>query len=349
MAQTKFRYQSIFDVKTDFLLFAAPVLFAWTLALTLPQLGKTSIIVALFIFSIMSDHGHVWATLIRAYGSKQEFRKRPVLYTLTPIICFGVSFATAYHSLELFFQLFMYFNLWHHVRQQYGWMMLTARKEPPLKKFDQVLDKLIIYGVGIYPLIWWHFHDKGYSWRGATPYLALPAWIEPIALFCHWSIVAIYLGRQFILYSRNTPVNLTKQLIWISTWAMMYPTIVISQSALVFLIVTNLTHGLPYIYLIYHYSKKQFDQESVLHRVLNTRAGYLWYLLFIALLGGSGLLLVKALPLLPGLSVPLTSALITLPPLIHFALDGFIWKSPHRSRTSSMHKTEAIPGDAGAY
>lgn len=343
-------YQPIFNVRADLLLFAAPVPFAWALAVGLPQLGTTSITVALLVFSIMSDHGHVWSTLIRAYFSKQEFLKRPLLYTLTPLACFGISLATAYHSLELFFQIFMYFNLWHHIRQQYGWMMLTARKESPLGRLDRILDQLIIYGVGIYPLLWWHFHDKGYSWRGSTPYLLLPAWIEPVALWCHWLIVVAYVTRQFVLYFQNKPMNLAKHLIWISTWAMMYPTIVISKSALVFMIVTNLTHGLPYIYLIYQYSKKQSDRNSMLNRVLNTRAGYVWYLLCIAALGGCGLLLVKVLPHVPGVSIPFVSAVITLPPLLHFALDGFIWKSPRgKEKGITIPRAEAIQGNARAY
>ena len=52
--------------------------------------------------------------------------------------------------------------VFHFIRQQYGFMRIYSRFEP--KGFGKKLDGLIIYSATIYPMIFWFFTPRKFTW-----------------------------------------------------------------------------------------------------------------------------------------------------------------------------------------
>lgn len=335
LTRPKLRIQNswIFSRDEDLLVFLCPLLLSWAILAWLYRLGMATTWpppYIIYVFAvILLDYGHVFSTLFRTYLDKEEFLKRRTLYIVTPLVCFLL--AVWFHQLSPMFclQIYMYFNIYHFVRQQYGWMRLAARKENPQTAADVFWDKVIIYNVTLYPVLWWHVHPTGFTWRDPAPYVSLPlTWVEPWLSALHWALIAAYVLRQGILTWQGKALNVSKHLIWIVTWCIWYPGIVLTQSLLVFALSQTITHGLPYLYLIYRYNSRRWQRAELRSRLFHGR-GYFGYLLVILAFGYYAEYWPKIANTLGSDSSLLQSVLtasVLLPSLVHFALDGFIWK-----------------------
>lgn len=320
----------VFSPIEDVAVFVVPVLFAWAVIALVHALGLQDIPYGIYLLSVvLLDLGHVYSTLFRTYLDPEEFLRRRRLYLLTPCICFIVSVLLYRMNSFMFFRVYMYLNIYHLVRQQYGWMMYSIRREQTLDVIDRLLDKVMIYNATLYPLIWWHLHDIGFQWRAPHSYVTLPAWIDPVAMWAHWSIIALYVLRQVFLAYRGRQINLAKYIICLTTWLAWFPGIVIFHSSLVFFLSQTLLHGVPYLHLIYRYGKKRsVDVRSRFLQLFGRKFGLLWFLVLIFCFGK----LAENFDYIlnhtdhGSMWAAIVFPLLLLPPICHYVLDGFIWK-----------------------
>lgn len=283
----------------------------------------------IFLMFVAFDSGHIYSTLFRTYFDLEEFNQRRFLYIATPVILLLIGVPILRRSHVVFFTLYMYFNIWHVIRQQYGWMMYASRSDQ-LGRFDRLLDKLIIYTVVAYPFIWWHFHSLGFYVNnlGGRFISGLPIWIYAYAQYIHWGLLSFYLIRQWILWRSGQPVNLAKHLIWFSTFLLFYINIVVVQTSFAVMLAMAFTHGGQYMYLVYRYGQKRSGESALYPRWFFTRWGYLKYAAFIVGLGALAFIYLP--PMVhrfyeKGIVHTVLWTAICLPGLTHFALDGFIW------------------------
>lgn len=105
--------------------------------------------------TLLIDSAHVYSTLWRTYLDKSELLSRKKLYFFVPVICFFILLFLAFISLSVLLSVSAYVAIVHFIRQQYGWMMIASAKSG-MSKIDRTLDKMAMYSVTLYPIIWCH-------------------------------------------------------------------------------------------------------------------------------------------------------------------------------------------------
>ncbi len=322
----------IFSKKIDLFIFLGPLVTGWLFVIGINTLEVQTVPTpawAGFLFLTASDTVHIFSTLFRTYLDPEELQSRRKLYIRTPLICYGIGFFLYYKSSALFWTFLTYLNVFHIIRQQYGWMAYSARKAGEKRtSWEWSLDKIAIYLATLYPLIWWHTHlPKPFQLNGDFIH-GLPLSVSNILSFIYWEYSFFYLLMQVYRIHFNKPWNATKTLIWLSTTLTWYCAMILAQSELIFLALGSLVHSTPYLTLIYIYGQKRWSKTNVWPSRFFHRHGWVFFysiLLVLAIFHECISDFSKSLshPVLLCLTIPL----VTLPQSLHYVLDAFIWKT----------------------
>ncbi|MBT1701414.1 hypothetical protein KK083_31260 [Fulvivirgaceae bacterium PWU4] len=284
------------------------------------------------------DVSHVYSTLFRLYWDRQTFNTYRRLLIVIPVTAFAVGLLLHYYDAMLFWRILAYVAVYHFVRQQYGFMRLYARKEPA-SKFNRIIDALAIYNATVYPLLYWHLHatDK-LAWfvKGDFITLGLQNY-DNVLIFIYTAIIVLYGVKEIRNSYRQGMVNIPKNLIVLGTYASWYVGIVSFQGDLIFTLLNVVAHGIPYMALIWiHGEKKTTLNFSFNLKGVTVFAGVLLLLAYVeenlwdSMVWKDHPEIFPLLAGLPSLESPLLLsaivALLVLPQVTHYVLDGFIWR-----------------------
>lgn len=288
------------------------------------------------------DVAHVYATGFRVYLDPAELRRRPGLYLGVPIACLAVGILLHGHSPPLFWRTLAYLAAFHFVRQQWGWVAYCRRRAGEAGRLDRLLDQIAIYNATLFPLLWWHAHlPRAFVWFLEGDFApGLPPFAAEAGLYLHWSLNALYLARQLQRGLAGRGVNWAKLQVWVTTWCAWYGGIVLLDSDLAFTALNVLSHGIPYLAVVYRVERLRWDGAAgLLAAVFAPRR----WLLFLALLAAAGygeewlwdrLVWHDHDGLFPGAGWSPGAALLTvlvpllaLPQAVHYVLDGWIWRT----------------------
>lgn len=303
------------------------------------------------VFILCIDVAHVYATLFRTYLHKEEFQKDRVLYTVVPVLAW-LGGAIVYSLDDLmFWRVLAYIAVFHFIRQQYGFMMLYARKEENSKDNPKWLDRALIYSCTLYPIIYWHAHlPRNFHWFVESDFIAgLPEGVDTIAFPVYLGIVFLYALKEIRMAVTRRRLNLPKNLFALGTALSWYVGIVAFDGDIIFSVINVVGHGIPYMALIWIYGRKQTDRDPT--QITLTRFNFSrlfqarWIPVYLAMLIGlavieegfwNGLVWREHLEFfrwfaaLPKIEDKATLAwvisLLSLPQVTHYILDGFIWK-----------------------
>jgi hypothetical protein len=291
------------------------------------------------------DVSHVYSTIFRTYLDRDELHTRPRLYQLTPLLLWLTGALLYAIDGMVFWRALAYLAIFHFVRQQYGFMMIYARRETGAKWLDQA----VIYGATAVPLVYWLTHERSFNWfiEGDIPVLALP-WLSWLAAGAYAVVLAIYLWREFGRWRVTQQINVPKNLLLFGTILSWSVGIVAFDNDIVFTATNVVAHGIPYLALNWLYGdNRQHVQATSGHvsRVIDALfrpAMIPVYILGLALLAfveeglWDGLVwrdhesLFGAFKALPEISDPHTLIwlvpLLSLPQSVHYVLDAFIWR-----------------------
>lgn len=226
-----------------------------------------------FVFLVLGiDVAHVYSSLFRTYFDKEEFAKRRTLYLTVPLACWGVGAVLYAIQPMLFWIVLAYAAIWHFVRQQYGFFMLYRRGEAvpneqtsPNVKWEYRLDQAAVYLSTFYPLIYWHTYPKAFGWFDQAEMFRIPTpWIEKAVALVYGLVLVAFLAKEFRKPLVGQGFNLGKVALLVSTAASWYVGIVAFNGDLVFTIVNIVSHGVPYMALvwIYQYRKTKASATS---------------------------------------------------------------------------------------
>lgn len=287
---------------------------------------------------VFIDVAHVYATLFKTYFVAEEFKKRRKLLITLPIICFVIGvFLFSFGSI-IFWSVLAYIAVFHFIRQQYGFMRLYSRKEIKTK-WSVIIDNLIIYTATVYPMLFWFFSTpRAFNWFTEKDFIRFAnQLLLEILGWIYGLIVGFYIIRTAFKASKEHYFNIPKNAIIIGTFLSWYFGIVYFNNDLVFTLLNVVSHGIPYIALIYlnEINKKQ----NVDLGILNTIKGFKGVLFFIGFLFAIAFFEEYVWEIFVWneqfsfsgydfsnwqfLLVPL----LTVPQFTHYILDGFIWKS----------------------
>ncbi len=334
----------------DLTFIVGPAFLITGLVVFLPSMFRMAESVPLWawvLFVMFIDVGHVYSTLFRTYFDEKEFEQRRVLYLMVPLLCFVSGVILYAVGALVFWRVLAYLAVFHFVRQQYGFMMIYARRDYTTGGKFLWLDKVAIYMATLYPLIYWHVTPRTFHWFIEGDFFQISnAFIERIAFVLYLAVLFGYCLKELMLASRSHTVNVGKNLLLIGTALSWYIGIVHFNGDMAFTLTNVVTHGIPYIALVWIYSWRRAskrEQEtrwsklgaSVLQpRTIPIFLGVLLILAYCeeavwdnfvwreheALFGrwfGSLVLDETLLWLVP---------LLALPQMTHYVLDAFIWK-----------------------
>jgi hypothetical protein len=285
------------------------------------------------------DVAHVYSTSFRVYLDGDELRRRARLYTLVPLIGFGVAFLLYAAGEAVFWRALAYLAVFHFVRQQYGWVALYRGRCGEHDRIGHWLDAAAIYAATLYPLAYWHAHLPRRFWwfvegdfGPGLPAAAVSA-LEPV----YWCLLAAYAARSLWAWLVLRRPNPGKDVVVATTAACWYAGIVAYDSDYAFTVTNVLIHGVPYFALVYANGRKRGSAapDSVLAKFFE--AGLLPVLATLWVVAyAEELLWDRAVwgdrewlfgePWEIGASKYLLVPLLALPQIVHYVLDGFIWR-----------------------
>lgn len=281
---------------------------------------------------LLIDVAHVWSTIFRVYLDPDEFRRRPGVYLLVPVV--GLVAGTALYSLGsvVFWRCLAYLAVFHFVRQQYGWVMLYRAKCGERDRLGRWLDAATIYLATVYPLVYWHAHlPRRFWWFLKGDFQQIPTLAADLLEPLYWLALGLYFARSLW---RGFP-NPGKDLVVFTTALCWHVGIITFNSDYAFTVTNVVIHGIPYLVLVYWYGWVRRTSEPrprVNHlRTVAVFIAVVWALAFAEeLLWDRAVWHERDWLFGPGWSLVqwkwLLVPLLALPQLTHYVLDGLIWR-----------------------
>lgn len=334
----------------DLLFIVGPAFLVTVLAMLLNEqlqsLGAMSAWVWLALI-VGVDVTHVYSTLFRTYFDHEELRQRQGMYLLTPLLAWIAGCLLYSMGSLTFWRVLAYLAVFHFVRQQYGFMMIYGRKDGPA--FKQ-LDKLVIYAATLFPLIYWHGHERHFDWFVDGDFFQFRSdAVIQFAGWCYAALIIAYVVKEAYIWRQSGWISWPKQLMLAGTALSWYIGIVQFDNDLMFSAINVISHGVPYLALVWIYGCNQTELQGQGATFYFQWVGQLfrrrWWWLFLGLLAcwayieenlwdgwvwrehGTVLLFADALP-----EIQSEQALMWLVPLLatpqitHYVLDAFIWR-----------------------
>lgn len=287
---------------------------------------------------VFIDVAHVYATLFKTYFVEDEFQKQKKRLISLPVICFIVGVILFSFGSLVFWSFLAYIAVFHFIRQQYGFMRLYARKEMKTR-ISVFIDNLTIYASTGYPMLYWFFSSKRkFNWFVENEFFKFEN--HRLLDFLFWiyaGILILYVVFTAIQSIKNKFFNIPKNSIIWGTTLSWYFGIVYFNDDLIFTLLNVVSHGIPYMALVYF---KEIDgkSEQELGRLsyLKRYQGFLIYIGILLLIAFSEEFLWEFFVWNENISLTnfdfsnwqiFLVPLLTVPQFTHYILDGFIWKS----------------------
>jgi hypothetical protein len=312
------------------------------------------------VFVLGIDVSHVYSTLFRTYFNTKEFSENKSLFTILPILVFLVCVILYTIGANVFWRVLAYTAVFHFIRQQYGFMRLYSKNDFTPKIFG-IIDTVLIYISTLYPIVYWHVNlPRNFRWFTDGDFInGFPKFFESVFLLIYIFVGSLYILKETRFLLKFRTLNIPKNLIILGTAISWYVGIVLFNGDIIFTITNVVSHGVPYMALVWIYGKKQAanDKEVLILNKFQYRFFFsnLSFPIFIASLIGfayieegfwAGLVWREHLEVFGSFAqLPVIRAkdtlswvipLLTLPQATHYVLDGFIWRL--KDNHSHWHK-----------
>ncbi|MDR6561603.1 MULTISPECIES: hypothetical protein [unclassified Arcicella] len=337
----------ITNSKTDLLLIHTPTFVALALSFLFTRsslMYEETPLWAWVIFILLIDVAHVHSTLFKTYFDSHSFTKHKTLYLLIPLLSYLFFVSLYWYGGNLWFwRILAYLAVFHFIRQQYGFVRLYNRQHQQASYFD-IFDELIIYLATILPIIHWHLNSpRNFVWFIEKDFYLMPSTAMYLSAvnWLYISFVVIYLLKEAYCILNNQ-LNIPRILLMLGTGASWYLGIVVFNNDLVFTILNVVTHGIPYMGLIWIDLQKRKGTITGFSSVVFSKYGLFIFIVTIVSIAyfeealwdatqwGSYESLFSWAYFLPTTDSVLVQSLLipllALPQITHYVLDGFIWK-----------------------
>jgi hypothetical protein len=291
---------------------------------------------------LLIDVAHVWSTGFRVYFDFEEVKRRPYLYALVPLFGYLVGVALYSESAMLFWRMLAYVAVFHFVRQQYGWMRLYRAKLRETDLLGKYVDTAAVYLATVYPLVYWHANlPRNFDWFVPNDFGGLPQIVETILFPIYVLALGLYAIKSLYLWLFRGFVNPGKDIIILTTAVCWYLGIVAFNSDYAFTVTNVIIHGVPYFALVYWYAKSRRETAPRGYRLFSSNIIFflsiLWLLAYAEELFWHRSVWHDERGWIFGANWDLENwkaylvPLLALPQLVHYVLDGFIWRRKSNS------------------
>lgn len=297
---------------------------------------------------LLIDVAHVYSTLYRTYFDKDTYVQQKTILLIVPLFAWIGGVMLYSLSDLIFWRCLAYIAVFHFIRQQYGFMRIYSRKENVAHIYKKI-DTIAIYAATVYPIIFWHTKaDRNFDWFIKNDFYYFQSeLIQDISFYIYSLVVIAYITKEIVMAVNLRFINLPRILIISGTFLTWYFGIVHFNGDLIFTLTNIVSHGIPYMALIWIYGKKKYSSEKAnttlpIISKLYGKWGFTIFILIVSLLAfveeGIWDRLVwqdheeffNIFSFIPVISDKATLSLIVpllaLPQLTHYIIDGFIWK-----------------------
>ncbi|NIF05333.1 hypothetical protein F3J23_07750 [Chryseobacterium sp. Tr-659] len=289
---------------------------------------------------VFVDVAHVYSTLFKTYFVKGEIQKRRLLYIGIPVISWGLGIILFQFGSLVFWSVLALVAVFHFIRQQYGFMRIYARFEP--NNWSKKVDEVAIYAATVYPMLYWFKTPRAFTWfvNNEFDWLQnLPDYKSFITIV-YFSILAAWVGKTIFEALKFQNLNIPKTALIIGTYLSWYFGIVYFNNDLLFTFLNVVSHGVPYIALIYIREIRQKENHQLNWMLAFKSASGIF--LFIGIILCFAFLeefLWETLVWNEHFTLDFTVSetlvqflvpLLVVPQLTHYLLDGFIWRKPKK-------------------
>ena len=332
----------------DGLYVLAPPFIALVVVMILPDRFKTTDampVIGWVALVVFIDVAHVYSTLFRTYFNKTRFQRQRLLFLIVPLGCYLAG--VLLHSINglWFWRCLAYLAVFHFVRQQYGFLRIYSRREK-VPVFAAHIDTIVIYAATVYPIIWWHLTpDRHFNWFVDGDFVQTDVvGLKLMATIVYELLLVVYVLKEIWLYKQLREFNWPRNLLVLGTVVSWYFGIVQFNGDIAFTMLNVLSHGIPYMALIWSSDRqtskmKSFTTGPLARLTTNNWLVFLGFLVGIAYLEEGlwdGLVWrehaavfgwFQALPVVTNdQMLALLVPLLALPQMTHYVLDGFIWR-----------------------
>ncbi|MBN9293228.1 MAG: hypothetical protein J0G96_04525 [Flavobacteriia bacterium] len=329
----------IYNKTFDLIWILLPPIFIWFIVMffhqQLQEIQEGYSFYTWLILIVFIDVAHVYASIFRSYLVKEKWKKHKLLFCIIPITCFLLSLLLYSFGASVFWSVLAYVAVFHFIRQQYGFLRLYNRNER-LSKGEKLLDTVVIYNATVYPMLYWFLHaDRRFTWFMPNEFIHLNLPVLEPALFSLYSIILITYMLYLLVFRirKKEAINYQKLLLISGTYLSWYFGIVHFNNELVFTLLNVISHGIPYMALVYF---TEFKMKSHDFRIIGKVKQSISVLVFVG-----GLLFLAVIEeftwetLVWKEQVGLFEInweeiwvvpLLALPQFTHYILDAFIWK-----------------------
>lgn len=286
---------------------------------------------------LLIDVAHVYSTGFRVYLDNDELKRRPWLYVLVPTVALIIGIFLYSQGELIFWRTIAYLAVFHFVRQQYGWVALYRAKLGENNRLGLWIDTLAIYSATVYPLIYWHTHlPRRFWWFLTGDFLSIPKIVCDIAEPIYYISLIAYVGKTVYYGLIRNHWNPGKDIILITTVICWYVGIISYNSDYAFTVTNVIIHGVPYLALVYWYSRQRcsdYKNKGVYKLFAYGPVNFLlllWALAYVEeLLWDRGVWQERSWFFGEAWGIDIKFILVPLlavPQITHYILDGFIWR-----------------------
>jgi len=331
---------SVFGAGLDFVSFLAIPL-AVAILLTM-VFGPALTAVTSAILFVCFDLFHVYVGIGTAWVFPDQWTNRRLFYFGFPALCFAAYSGLFALSPGLFAMIYAYASIFHFSRQQIGWMRATGRRGLFFSSWESTLNDLAIYSATFGFVAYRVFDRPGATWfvEGDLGFLSfLPS--KGILAFA-LVVNAAYLVWQTIIAIKHKYVNVSKNLVWFTTflvWGVSFVMFKAVTVGAVALIVVH--HASPFVVLSFFY---------VRHRRQEGHRSYFGPFAFLAVAGAALMLSSMEQAVSAEWSfLSYFSNLRFIEPFLamiatyHYAIDSFFWRQSYNPGCLSFFKKETPP------
>jgi hypothetical protein len=289
---------------------------------------------------VFVDVAHVYSTLFKTYFVKEEIQKRKLLYYGLPALSWVLGLILYQFGSLTFWSVLALIAVFHFIRQQYGFMRIYARFEP--NNWSKRIDEVAIYSATIYPMLYWFKTPRAFTWFVENEF----NWLQNIPDYrnfitvLYFIILTIWVFKTIFEFVKSRKFNIPKIALIIGTYLSWYFGIVYFNNDLVFTFLNVISHGIPYVALIYIREIQQKESQQL--NKLSIFKSAFGIVLFISIILGFALfeeflweILIWREHFSFNFKISLNwfqvlVPLLVVPQLTHYLLDGFIWRKPKK-------------------
>jgi hypothetical protein len=289
---------------------------------------------------VFVDVAHVYSTLFKTYFVKEEIQKKKLLYYGIPALSWILGLILYQFGSLTFWSVLALVAVFHFIRQQYGFMRIYARFEPD--NWSKKIDEVAVYSATIFPMLYWFKTPRAFTWFVENEFNWLqntPDYRNFITVL-YFIILSVWVFKTIFEFVKLKKFNIPKIALISGTYLSWYFGIVYFNNDLVFTFLNVISHGIPYVALIYIREIKQKESQQ-LNKLSIFKSTFGVFLFVLIILGFAFFeeFLWEVLIWREHFSFDFKISLnwfqflvplLVVPQLTHYLLDGFIWRKPKK-------------------